>query len=599
MCGIAGIINYRQGPAVDQKDLLRMRETMISRGPDGAGLWISGNGQAGLVHRRLSIIDLSDKAAQPMASENNNVQIVFNGEIYNYKLLCQELEQKGVTFKTVSDTEVILYLYQIYGEDFVYKLRGMFAIALYETTKQKILLIRDPFGIKPLYYADDGKRLIFASQVSTLVKSGLIDTAKDAAGQVGFFLWGHIPEPYTIYRQIRSLEPGTTMTASPGNTPVFNINNNALAKLKQYSEFDSSNESLREIVLDSVRQHLVSDVPVGAFLSAGIDSATICSLVMEAGLKHPLQAVTLGFQEFRGSGADEVSLARENARRNKIQHEVRWLARKDFTDSLDDFLKSIDQPTINGLNTWFVSKVTAETGLKVALSGIGGDEFFAGYSSFKDIPRLTKYVKHVPRFIGAAFRRMSAPVLPRFISPKYAGVLEFGNSLEGSFLLRRGLFMPWELPKILDKDVVQEGLSKLNTMKKLSDTSNHISSERMRVMALETRWYMQSRLLRDTDWAGMAHSLEIRTPLVDSFFFGRLVPHIKQTNGNAPPDKKSLAGTPNPPLPESVINRPKSGFNVPVREWLLEEAGVKNQQRGLRDWAEFIAGQFEFEGLRK
>src|SRR5690606_25373195 len=250
----------------------------------------------------------------------------------------------------------------------------------------------------------------------------------------------------------------------------------------------------------SVRHHLVADVDVGVFLSSGLDSTTLAALAAEAG--GTLRTVTLGFAEYRDTHDDEVPLAEAVAHRYGAEHETVWIGRSDFRDAFDHLTASMDQPTTDGVNSYFVSRAARQAGLKVALSGLGGDELFGGYPSFTEIPRLVALLGPIPAAaaLGRGFRVVAAPVLRRFTSPKYAGVLEYGTDYGGAYLLRRGFFMPWELPAVLDPDLVREGWAELQTRARLGATVELIETPRLKVTALESAWYMRNQLLRDTDW---------------------------------------------------------------------------------------------------
>ena len=560
---------------------------MSARGPNGAGLWIADDAHVGLAHRRLSIIDLSDAGAQPMANGDGRLRVVFNGEIYNYKQLRAELEKKGYRFRSQSDTEVLLHLYAERGADMVHALRGMYAFAVWDANKKGLLLARDPFGIKPLYYADDGNSLRFASQVKALLRSSGMDTAPEPAGHVGFFLWGSVPEPYTLYKGIRALPAGSTLWVSaPGDrraVPFFNIAGTlSAAQAAHPVSREEGREHLRAALLDSVQHHLVADVPVGVFLSAGLDSTTLTALAAESS-SASLHTATLGFNEYRGTENDETILAARVADHYRTVHHTRWVSREDFRSEREHLLAAMDQPTIDGVNSYFVSKAAAESGLKVAISGLGGDELFGSYPSFREIPRMVGLLSPFRTLpvLGRMFRWMSAPVLKRLTSPKYAGLLEYGGSYGGAYLLRRGFFMPWELPEILGDQIARDGWEELRPLMRLEQSIHAAASDRIKVSALEMGWYMRNQLLRDADWAGMAHSLEIRVPLVDVELIRCIAPLLTGTF----PDKQDMARTPRTPLPAEVLNRRKTGFSVPVREWLMQDAGRQNGERGLRGWA--------------
>ena len=596
MCGIAAIFVYGDaGAGVDREEMHRMLDRMKQRGPDGEGEWYSLDAQVGLGHRRLSIIDLSENASQPMRSDAGNVIITFNGEIYNFKELRRELELKGHRFRSASDTEVLLRLYHDEGEAMVHKLRGMYAFAIWDEVKRGLFLARDPFGMKPLYYADDGKTFRAASQVKALLASEKIDRAPEPAGHVGFFVWGHVPDPYTFYKGIRALPAGSCRWVDARGAREAKIFCNVQTVLEKAADQapDPNPENLRahlhRALFDSVQRHLIADVPVGVFLSAGLDSATLAALAAEAG--GTLRTVTLGFEEFKDTNHDESPLAEKVAERYAAAHQTICVTRDDFRSGHDALIDAMDQPSTDGVNSYFVSRAATQAGLKVALSGLGGDELFGGYPSFQDVPHAVASfapLRLVP-FVGRGFRYVSAGLLQYFTSPKYAGLLEYGGTYGGAYLLRRGMFMPWELPQVLDGDLVREGWQKLETLSRLEETVAKIEAPHLKVSALEMSWYMRNQLLRDTDWASMAHSLEVRTPLVDLELLRAVAPLFVTHN---PPNKLTMASTPQRELPAEILQRGKTGFAVPVREWLLEEGTHAAKDRGLRGWAKHVYANF-------
>ncbi|MBI5373867.1 MAG: asparagine synthase (glutamine-hydrolyzing) [Candidatus Schekmanbacteria bacterium] len=591
MCGIVAIYSYRQSsPPVDRAELLRIRDRMTARGPDGCGEWYSADGKVGMGHRRLAIIDLSETGAQPMQSSDGNLVIVFNGEIYNYRALRSSLEKKGYRFRSASDTEVLLNLYAEKGADMLNDLRGMYAFAIWDERDKSLFLARDPFGIKPLYYSDNGNTFRVASQVKALIAGGAIDTSPEPAGHVGFFLWGHVPEPFTFFKSISSLPAGTYMQIRGGQrrTKTFFSIRDELAEASLTPlelPREKIRERLRDALLDSVSHHLVADVPVGVFLSSGLDSTTLTALATEAGAAQ-LHSATLGFREYKGTEADETILAAEVARIYGTTHSTIWTEKADFQDELTNILDAMDRPTIDGVNSYFVSRAAVKAGLKVALSGLGGDELFGSYESFRQIPQMVRFLRPfstIPGF-GKAFRVVSAPFLKRFTSPKYASLFEYGGTYGGTYLLRRGMFMPWELPELLDGEMVKEGWQKLQTLIRLEEIVKNISSPYLKVSALEMCLYMRNQLLRDTDWASMAHSLEVRVPFLDMGLLHTLAPLMASGH---PPNKQDMASSPVKALPEKVLNRGKTGFSVPVYEWLLQDREAKGE-RGLRGWAKKV-----------
>ena len=591
MCGIAGLFAYgAAAPPVDAARLMRMREAMAVRGPDGAGAWIDGGGRIGLAHRRLAIIDLTDSGAQPMQSADGSLSITFNGEIYNYRALQDELAQDGVRFSSTSDTEVLLHLYRRHGPEMVHRLRGMYAFAIWDARRQGVFAARDPFGIKPLYLADDGQTLAFASQVKALLAGNGVDTRPEPGGHAGFHVFGYVPEPFTLYRGILALRSGTALWIDREGRRDIRTHFDITAEIRAAEEAarttPATQQGLYAALSDSIAHHLIADVPVGVFLSSGQDTATITALAAE---QQPgaLRTVTLAFREYRNRPEDEAPLAEAIAQQYGAAHQTRMLSRDDFAAELDTIIAAMDQPSIDGVNTYFVSKVTAATGLKVALSGLGGDELFAGYSTFREVPLLVRALApfHRARVLGRGLRKLSEPLFRRVSSPKYAGVFEFGTDYPGAYLLRRALHMPWELDRVLDPAMARQGLEALDLEAALAKTTDGIRSPRLKLTALELQWYMRNQLLRDSDWAGMAHSLEIRTPLVDVGLFRAILPQLAAA---APPGKRDMARTPRKALPSVVLNRAKTGFLVPVREWAARGSPEAAASRGYRGWADIV-----------
>lgn len=584
MCGIAGIYSYHYASLdVDRGELRRVRDYMAARGPDGCGEWFSADNRVGLGHRRLAIIDLNERAAQPMTSADRRFVLTFNGEIYNHRALRGQLEAKGYIFRTESDTEVLLHLYADKGEAMVHDLRGMFAFGLWDSWKGAMLLARDPYGIKPLYYADDGWTFRFASQVKALQSGGHISRNPDPAGHVGFYLFGSVPEPYTIWQEIRAVPAGSTMwvdgigVSEPRR--YFSLAQTyceAQANLLRLDRLELDRFA-REAFLDSVRHHLVADVPVGAFLSAGIDSGSLVGLMRDAG-QSDIHTVTLTFAEFTGKPGDEAPLAEQVARRFGTRHTTRTVTEAEFRDDMPRIMDAMDQPSIDGINTWFVSKAARELGLKVAISGVGGDELLAGYSLFERIPTWVRRLaipSQIP-FLGRLARTVGRYFIPGHftVHPKALSVLEYGGTYPGAYLLGRGLFMPWELDTVLDKEMVREGLRRLRPLDHIGETLiPDPGTPYNKIAVLEAGLYMRNQLLRDTDWASMAHSLEVRTPLVDSHLVRTLAPALAL--GEADRGKDLLARSSSIPLPESVRMRGKTGFSTPVAKWIAGDPGFQ------------------------
>jgi asparagine synthase (glutamine-hydrolysing) len=598
MCGIAGIFAYSQNaPKVSVEELVRIRDAMSSRGPDASGLWLSRDERTGLAHRRLSIIDLTDAGLQPMLSPQEQLCLVFNGEIYNYRELRCRLEGREFKFRSQSDTEVLLHLYSERGEAMVEDLRGMFSFVIWDSRSQSLFLARDPLGIKPLYYCDDNRSFRFASQVKALLSGRGVDTEPDAGGHVGFFLWGHVPEPHTLYRKIRSLPAGCSLRVThAGPQPVrqfFSVTKSLVeaeaCALGNGHHPRSAPAAVREALSSSVEQHDVSDVPVGLFLSSGTDSTAIANILTHVRRNAPVSTVTLACPEYRGTRYDESILAERTAQGLGCDHHTVWLSKADFQNDLGRLLSAMDQPTIDGVNSFFVSKAAKSLGLKVVMSGLGADEIFGGYPSFRQVPRLTHLLAGTRGItgLGPMWRTLSSPFCNRFASPKFAGLFEYGSTFAGSYLLRRALFMPWEIPGLVGEDLAAEGWRELGTMDALKQTASGITTPHLKVSALELSWYMRNQLLRDTDWASMAHSLEVRVPFVDKVVLKQLAPFIAAHKIS---DKAQLTCLVPEPVRSDLQRRKKSGFSIPIREWLLE-AGTGPRHRGFRGWARLIYEQ--------
>lgn len=583
MCGICGRFGYRGGDTADRARLRAARDHMAARGPDGSGEWSSADGAVWLGHRRLSIIDLSERGAQPMADARGQIVVTFNGEIYNFRELRRALEAKGHVFRSESDTEILIELYRSEGPDFVTALRGMFAFALWDGARRRLLLARDPYGIKPLYYSNDGRAITFASSVKALTASGLVCSSLDATGLAGFHVFGSVPEPWTIERDIRAVPAGSVITVDANGASAprtyfalgATIAAGEAAAEKRGRASAAAVETIiaeaRAALLDSVRHHMVADVPVGAFLSAGVDSGALVGLMRDAGQSN-ISTLTLAYDELAGSAADEAPLAEVVARAYGTQHAMRRVTARELIDDLPRIFDAMDQPSVDGINTWFVAKAARECGLKVAISGVGGDELLGGYDTFRRVPRLARQLKMPARIpLLARMARSSARLgrsagLP--VHPKLAGLLGYGGSLPGVYMVLRGLFMPDELAEASgDRGILREGLKELAPLAMLECALRQgPDSATGQVAVLESSFYLRNQLLRDADWASMAHSLEVRTPLVDSVLLARLAaltPALPPGSG-----KSLLANAPSLPLPRDVVERKKTGFSIPLAAWL-------------------------------
>jgi len=590
MCGIAGAFSFTTASKpVDRLVIERLNALQRRRGPDGVGLWTSGDDRVALGHRRLAIIETGDAGFQPMTDAGGRWTITFNGEIYNYQELRLQLERKGRVFLTRSDTEVLINLIAEWGEAGLERLRGMYAFALWDSLERELWLARDPYGIKPLYVAEQDGTLWFASQARALMTCAPVATATCPGALTGFYLWGHVPEPLSWWRSIRMFPAGHVQRIRFGETlsspkPFATIEEAYLAHASRVMPPDE----LRAQLLDSVRYHMVADVPVGIFLSAGIDSSVIAALASEFGTQ--LTTVTLGFEEFVGTHQDEAPLAELTARTLGARHVTVRVSRKEFEGLVDDFFACMDQPSIDGLNTYLVSHAAASQGLKVTLSGLGGDELFGGYPSFRQIPVLLQWGGRLSSIHSLGTKVFSFVSRMARASPKLAGLFSHSRHLSQAYALRRALRLEDELEMLLDKSWRDEGFATLASMDSVGSIVAPLEQAgatlHTQIAALESCCYMRNQLLRDTDWASMAHGLEVRVPFVDHHLLAQLGPSIAS---GKPPTKQDLARTTRISL-SAISGRAKTGFVTPVRNWVAPESG--NQTRGLRGWANEVHRRF-------
>lgn len=612
MCGIVGIYNYGSREPIDPRELTTIRDYMARRGPDGAQNWFSDDGRIGFGHRRLAIIGPGEQGAQPMALDGcqrpsgHRTVVTFNGEIYNHAELRASLRAKGHVFHSSCDTEVLVHLYEDVGIRLVDHLRGMYAFGIWDTARQRLLLARDPFGVKPLYYANDGSTFRFASQARALLAGGVVPSTTDDGSLAGFFVLGSVPEPRSAWTAIRSLPAGSTMVLDRGRTPLV-TNFFSVAGVLSKAHGLGCNQDFAVAVADSVRAHLVADVEVGTFLSAGIDSGAILGLASEA--RGTVKAVTLGFAEFRGTAADETGLAALVADRYGARHSVEVISAADYEMSLPAFFGDMDQPTIDGLNTWFVSRAAHSAGLKVALSGLGGDELTGGYSTFRSVPMLHRRFRLAAAIpgLGRAARAALCAALPSSMNPKLPSALEYAAPLELAWLLRRSVFLPWELSSVMGADRAIAALEDLQLESSVLQPAIHPDpgTDVARVGALESSLYMRNQLLRDTDWASMAHSVEVRVPLIDKPLYCWAAYRLRRRLPAA--TKSPLASAPALPLPPEITGRAKSGFGLPMQAWVA--TGNRTQWRSVpalshrqcpwsRRWAYVVADEFGLLGAR-
>lgn len=577
MCGIAGIIGTIE-PKHDD-GLKAMLSAQVHRGPDDSGMFRNRNNPGVLFgFRRLAILDLSLDGHQPMLDEQRGNAIVFNGEIYNFAEIRRSLEASGEQFRSKCDTEVLLRAYAVYGADLLRRLRGMFAFAIYDARQDLVFIARDRLGIKPLYYAEvdspSGKSLLFASELRALLATKLFPQRIDAVA-LSSYLWnGFVVGPNTMVRGISLLPAGTCMTVRIANLEVTKERYWSLGPRAPHSR----ERALRELeseLLTASQQHLVSDVPLGIFLSGGVDSSAMAALAVRAGSGR-IQTFHIGFEE---SGFDESQYARRVADALKTEHAEFRLTQSVFIAQFEQALRSLDQPTFDGINTYFVSRVVREAGFTVALAGTGGDELFGGYESFRNMPKAVRVawtLRNLPAsMIGHVLnsgiqlsygRRNVVPPQTRWA--KLGGLLGTrGNEID-LYQVFYSLFTPDFLTELAGSNTAalapygltcerrRELESAIAGLTPLSATS-----------ALELAFFIGERLLRDSDAASMAVSLELRVPLLDH----RVVEAAQRVPDNvrfAPLGKKRLLRSlAMPGLDPSIFDRPKAGFVLPIAVW--------------------------------
>lgn len=551
MCGLVAII--KQKKKINKSELISIRDSMIDRGRDGKGLYISKNKKVGLGFRRMSIIDTSKKANQPMSnSRNKQMKIIFNGEIYNYLQLKKKLLQKGYKFKSNSDTEVILNGYIEWGHKIVKLLEGMFSFVIYNETKDELFIARDPFGIKPLYIYKDTNQIIIASQVQAILKSNSINKKISQEGRASFFLWGHVIEPFTFFKYIRCVDAGFYLY----------INSQGIIKRKKYFSMlnfykkkINKKKSFIEIISNSVQKHLISDVPLGIFLSSGIDSSVVAAFASKLN-KKKIKTLTIGFDKYKNTLKDETELAKKTSSFIKSLHNNFIIKKYDHPDHIK-FLQKMDQPTVDGYNTWLACTKTKNIRTKVMLTGVGGDEFFSGYNTFKRLPLLyDNFLLKVIKFLNLDkhIRNLLYPILKKInINVKFASIFEYSDNVLDSYMLLRSFYLPWQIRKYFSDNQLNKGLD--NLIKSYKRKYNNISllSINYQIKILEFEVYLKSRLLKDIDWIGHSHNLELRTPFVD---LTMLAPSTSKTKLDLFYTFKNL--------PDEIIRKKKTGFEIPL-----------------------------------
>ncbi len=622
MCGIFGISSKNEG--ISRELLENATHSLAHRGPDDSGIAVIpgrfGDYQTGFAHTRLSIIDLSPLGHQPMQDDPTGNWIVFNGEIYNFRELRTELIAAGNRFHSESDTEVILTAYRMWGVDCFSRLRGMFALAIWDASLQTLLLARDPMGIKPLYYYHSSQYFLFASEVRTLLRTNLVPRKLDPDGVFSFLAFGSVYEPSTIIEGISAVPAGHVLSFKEGRlqshaywTPLRHPSSEAAQGLKPQragtrSPDDNAVYKLPGLLRNAVISHLVGDVPVGVFLSGGIDSSSLVAIMSQAGVRATTFSLVFREQEF-----NEAPYSRQIAAQFQTDHHEILVSRQDALAAVPDALCALDQPSIDGINTWLVSAKTRAAGVKVALTGLGADEMFAGYSTFRYVPRMeniSAYFKKLPlpvrKSIAAAFKLMASD------NDRNRKLKELGSQLADSakfpshpYFAVRNLFTPSEQHALYagDSEIAERNLA--NLLQSSIAAASSLDPVN-RVSFLESHWYMRNTLLRDSDVMSMAHGLELRVPFLDRDLVEACfrIPGKLKLRGDSP--KSLLLASLGVELPRETVHRPKRGFTLPFERWLRAEmkpmvedtfSKADASQTFLRDnathevWHRFLAGE--------
>jgi asparagine synthase (glutamine-hydrolysing) len=579
MCRIAGIISPTLSPDEIGSKIKLMCTALEHGGPDDEGVFIDKERHLGFGQRRLSIIDLSNNGHQPMADVDERAWITFNGEIYNYLSIKKELVALGAKFRSSTDTEVIIQAYLHWGTAAFEKLNGMFAFALYDKAKNLTYLVRDTAGIKPLYYCADKGQLSFASEVRAFKAAGL-KIEPDKNWQVRFLAYGHMPEPYTTLKNMYSLPKGNLLCwDNAKSTFTLTAYNTSTNKITIFNA-DDAREQIVKTLTESVSRQLIADAPVGVFLSGGVDSSLITLLANQQ--KHTkLKTISIHFDEKIYDESAYQKIIRDKIEGEKFNHLVK---QQDFEEGFPHILQAMDMPTTDGINTWFISKYAQQDGLKAVLSGIGADELYGGYPSFGRIHYL-KYLRSIPASLFSLATPMLADQYKKFEFLKY-------NNPAADYLFLRALFSPSGIADILETDVKQVA----DILFSGDDTPATKVYDKTYASQLESNFYMQNQLLRDTDVMSMNHGLEVRVPFLDELFTNltnQISPEVRFSDQ----PKKLLTDSFKNLLPKEIWDRPKMGFSFPLQKWMQQNSHICEETMYRGKAAQKLIGNFKNDKL--
>jgi asparagine synthase (glutamine-hydrolysing) len=620
MCGIFGIIGFNTRVPGDV--LERATQSLAHRGPDDSGTVILRDSthrqdvEIGLGNRRLAILDLSAQGHQPMNDPATGNWIVYNGEVYNFREVRAKLERLGVYFGSHSDTEVILKAYARWGEKCLQELRGMFAFAIWNAQQHRLFIARDPMGIKPLYFYHSDRYFIFSSEVRTLLGTGLVPGRIDPAGLINYLTFGSLYDPNTLVEGLSSLPPGCYLTWDDGQVKQVQYWDLVDPELIESSQHARGAGAVRrgeletqvaELLDESVRMQLVSDVPVGVFLSGGIDSSSMVAILSRNGIRPRTFSII-----FREADYSEGEYSRAVAQQFRTDHHEITVSQSDLFAAIDPAIHAMDLPTMDGINTYFVSERTRAAGVKVALSGLGGDEMFAGYSSFRTVPRIERFADawgHLPGAVRGPLANIFAALAPSSDqNRKLTALFRNGGKVVNPYFLSRSLFTPEQQNELLSA-VKTNSASFERAEKPLTESLSRVRGldPVNQVSYLEARCYMLNTLLRDSDFMSMAHGLEVRVPLIDHQLARRILALPGSWKLDAKMPKPLLVRALGGQLPDKIVHRAKRGFTLPFEHWLrdalrpvVEEAfseigdgalgGLITKSAALRIWKDFLEG---------
>lgn len=576
MCRIAGIISSKLDSAETYKQVKSMCTVLRHGGPDDEGIFINDDNSVCLGHRRLSILDLSSAGHQPMNGRDETLWISFNGEVYNFKSIRRELKAEGYTFHTETDTEVILKAYEAWGTESFRKLKGMFSFALYDKKNNSVYLVRDASGIKPLYYSTNNNRLIFASEVKAFTTSDL-NFQKDENWKIYLLAFGHIPEPFTTKRGVKSLAKGHYLCWDIANATYIIKNFKSFNYSEEITDINEAIQLVKEGLKNSVVNHLISDAPIGVFLSGGIDSS-ILTLIADQHQGSKLNSLSINLEETDYTEKKYQEMVTKNIQGSHNEYFINY---KEFIKNFETIIASMDQPSTDGINSWFVSKYAKENGLKAVLSGLGGDELFGGYPSFQRMSTLS-LVKKIP---SALIRSVGYHPNPRYKRLYY---LSYENPV-GEYLFLRGFYTPPVIASILDADLkeIDELINNfpINTQVNSLDGGNRASW-------FETNLYMQNQLLKDTDYMSMSHGIEVRVPFLDQDLVSNVLKIHPAIKFSSKLHKILLIEAFKEVLPEPVWNRKKMGFSFPFQEWMARFERISNPEKYKNKTAKKLMSDF-------